>query len=194
MRQAGRKLYHLLGGVGLLSLYYVLGRERSLIFYGCFFLVVLGIDVLRLRINAVNRFVMRNFSSFIRKNEEHKLTGTAPYILGIGISLFVYAPEIATAAICYLAFGDVAATAIGERYGRTKIRDKSLEGTAAFIIAALTAGFILSFIGIDLMTGVMVMGVLVAAGVEILPLPVNDNLAIPLLSGAAMQLLMNGLK
>jgi dolichol kinase len=194
MRQIGRKLYHLFGGVGLLSLYYVLGRERSFIFYGCFFLVVLSIDVLRLRINAVNRFVMRNFSSFIRKNEEDKLTGTAPYILGIGISLFAYEPEIATAAICYLAFGDVAATAIGEKYGRTKIRDKSLEGTTAFIVAALTAGFSLSFIGIELMTGVMVMGVLVAAGVEILPLPVNDNLAIPVLSGAAMQLLMNGFK
>ena len=190
MQQIGRKLYHLFGGVGLLSLYYVLGRERSLLFYGCFFLVVLGIDLLRLRVNAVNRFVMRNFSSFIRKNEEHKLTGTAPYIFGIGFSLFAYSPEIATAAICYLAFGDVAATTIGERYGRTRIRDKSLEGTAAFIIAALTAGLIMSFIGIELITGVMVMGVLVAAGVEILPLPVNDNLAIPILSGAAMQWLM----
>ena len=194
MKHPGRKLYHLFGGVGLLSLYYLLGRERALIFYACLFLIVLGVDILRLRIPAVNWFIITKFGSFIRKNEEHKLTGTAPYILGIGLSFYAYSPEIATAAVCFLAFGDVAATTIGERYGRTRIRDKSLEGTTAFIIAALTAGLMLSFLDIKLIPGVMVFGALVAAGVEILPLPVNDNLAIPIVSGAAMELLMNWLR
>ena len=194
MKHLGRKLYHLFGGVGLLSLHYILGRDRALIFYACLFLIVLGLDILRLRVPAVNRFIITKFGSFIRKNEEHKLTGTAPYILGIGMSLYAYSPEIATAAVCFLAFGDVAATTIGERYGRTKIRDKSLEGTTAFIVAALAAGLVLSFLGIKLIPGVMVFGALVAAGVEILPLPVNDNLAIPILSGAAMELLMHWLR
>jgi dolichol kinase len=194
MKHIGRKLYHLCGGVGLLLLYYILGRDRALHFYACFFLIVLGIDILRLRVPAVNRFIITKFSSFIRKNEEHKLTGTAPYILGIGISLYAYSTAIATAAVCFLAFGDVASTAIGERYGRTKMRDKSLEGTTAFIFTALAAGLMLSFLGIDLIPGVMVFGVLVAAGVEILPLPVNDNFSIPILSGAAMELLMYCLK
>jgi dolichol kinase len=194
VKHIGRKLYHVFGGVGLLLLYYILGRDRALHFYACFFLIVLGIDILRLRVPSVNRFIITKFSSFIRKNEEHKLTGTAPYILGIGISLYTYSTEIATAAVCFLAFGDVAATMIGERYGRTKMRGKSLEGTAAFILTSLAAGLMLSFLGIDLIPGVMVFGVLVAAGVEILPLPVNDNFSIPILSGAAMELLMYWLK
>ncbi len=194
MKHIGRKLYHLFGGVGLLLLYYILGRDRALHFYAYVFLIVLGIDLLRLKIPAVNRFIITEFSSFIRKNEEHKLTGTAPYILGIGISFYAYSTEIATAAVCFLAFGDVAATTIGERYGRIKIRDKSLEGTTAFIFTALAAGLMLSFFGIDLIPGVMVVGVLVAAGVEILLLPINDNFSIPILSGAAMELLMYWLK
>jgi len=194
MKHTGRKLYHLFGGVGLLLLYYILGRDRALHFYACFFLIVLGIEILRLRVPAVNRFIITKFSSFVRKNEEHKLTGTAPYILGIGISLYAYSTEIATAAICFLAFGDVAATTIGEQYGRIKMRDKSLEGTTAFIFTALATGLMLSFLGIDLIPGVMVFGVLVAAGVEILPLPVNDNFSIPILSGGAMELLMYWLK
>jgi glycerol-3-phosphate acyltransferase PlsY len=187
-------MYHLFGGIGLLLLYYILGRNRSLVFYACLFLIVMGVDILRLRVPAVNGFIMTKFSSFIRKKEEHKLTGTAPYILGIGMSFYAYSSEIATTAVCFLAFGDVAATTIGERYGRIKIKDKSLEGTTAFIIAALAVGLMLSFLGIKLIPGVMVFGVLVAAGVEILPLPVNDNLTIPILSGSAMELLMNYLR
>ena len=139
-------------------------------------------------IPAWNRFVFTRFRSFIRKNEEHKLTGTAPYVLGIGLSLYAYALPVATAAICFLAFGDVAATAIGERFGKTKIGDKSLEGTFAFIVAAALSGFLLSLLGVHLLTWVMVLGVLVAAGVELLTLPINDNLLIPLVAGGMMEL------
>jgi dolichol kinase len=139
-------------------------------------------------IPAWNRFVFTRFGSFIRKNEEHKLTGTAPYVLGIGLSLYAYALPVATAAICFLAFGDVAATAIGERFGKTKIGDKSLEGTFAFIVAAALSGFLLSLMGVYLLTWVMVLGVLVAAGVELLTLPINDNLLIPLVAGGMMEL------
>ena len=189
MKHLGRKLYHLLGGLGLLSLYYLLGRERALLFYAALFLIVLGLDLLRLNVPAVNRILFTHFKSFIRPNEEHKLTGTAPYILGIGASLYFYRTDIATAAVCFLACGDVAATAVGERYGRTKIGGKSLEGTGAFIVAALAAGFLLSLAGITVAHGLMFAGAVVAAGVELLPLPVNDNLLIPLASGGAMALL-----
>jgi dolichol kinase len=190
MRHIGRKLYHLVGGIGLLSLYYILGREHALTFYAVFFLIAFGLDLTRLKIPAVNQFVFTWFGNFIRKNEKNKLTGTAPYILGIGLSLYAYSPEVATAAVCFLAFGDVAATTVGERYGKTKIGDKSLEGSAAFIIAALVSGLFLQIIGVYLPSGVMVLGAFIAAGVEILPLPVNDNLLIPIVAGGIMELIM----
>ncbi len=188
MKHIGRKLYHLLGGLGLLSLYSLLGRKQALLFYAALFILILVIDGARLVIPAWNRFVFTRFGSFIRKNEEHRLTGTAPYVLGIGLSLYAYSLAVASAAICFLAFGDVAATAIGERFGKTKIGNKSLEGTFAFIVAAMVSGFLLSLLGVHLLTGVMVLGVLVAAGVELLTLPVNDNLLIPLVSGGIMTL------
>lgn len=190
LRHIGRKLYHLIGGLVLLSLYYLFGRDRALLFYGVLFILALGLDIMRLSIPSLNELVFSRFSSFIRKNEAHKLTGTAPYVLGIGLSLYLYTTEVATVAICFLAFGDVAATAIGERYGRTKIGEKSLEGTAAFIIAALAAGGILDIIGPGLTPWVMVLGALAAAGVELLTLPVNDNLVIPIVSGGIMEFLL----
>ena len=189
MKHLGRKLYHIIGGVGLLSLYYLMGRNRALIFYAALFILVLGLDLLRLRIPSINRFLFTKFRSFIRTSEEHKLTGTAPYVLGIGSSLYFYRTDIAAAAVCFLAFGDVAATTIGERYGRTKIGDKSLEGTIAFVVAALLVGSLLPLAGIAIMGAVVLAGAIAAAGVELLPLPVNDNLSIPLVSGGVMSLI-----
>jgi len=188
MKQIGRKVYHLVGGVGLLSIYYILGRKQALLFYAALFMLILLIDGARLVIPAWNRFVFTRFKSFIRGNEEHKLTGTAPYVLGIGLSLYAYSTPVASAAICFLAFGDVAATAIGERFGKTKINDKSLEGTFAFIFAAVVSGLLLSLLGVHLPVWVMVLGVIVAAGVELLTLSMNDNLLIPLVSGGVMEL------
>ena len=190
MKHIGRKIYHLAGGIGLLSLYYVLGRDRALIFYAGFFLIVLMLDLIRLNVPPLNRFILTKFGSFIRANEEHKLTGTAPYVLGIGLSLYLYRTDIATAAVCFLAFGDVAATAVGERYGRTKIGSKSLEGTLAFVVAAVSVGLLLPVVGISVVLGVILTGAIVAAGVELLPLPVNDNLVIPLVSGGVMSLIV----
>jgi glycerol-3-phosphate acyltransferase PlsY len=158
------------------------------LFYAGLFLFVLTLDLLRLNVPSMNRFVLTKFSSFIRVNEEHRLTGTAPYVLGIGLSLFLYRVDIAAAAICFLAFGDVAATTIGERYGRTKIGNKSLEGSLAFVAAAVAAGLLLPLAGIAVVPGVILVGAIVAAGVELLPLPVNDNLVIPLVSGGVMTL------
>jgi dolichol kinase len=188
MKHIGRKVYHLVGGVGLLSLYTLMGRNRALLFYFSLFFVVLGLDILRLAIPSVNDFMLTRFSGFIRKNEAHKLTGTAPYVLGVGLSLYAFSEPVATAAVCFLAFGDVAATTIGERFGKTRIGKKSLEGTAAFVIAALLAGGILFLIGSRINLSVIVLGSLVAAGVELLTLPVNDNLVIPIVSGGVMEL------
>jgi dolichol kinase len=188
MKHLGRKFYHLFGGLGLLSAYYLLGRQQALVFYSVLFIFVLLLDSARLMIPAWNHFVFSRFGSFIRRSEEQRLTGTPPYVLGIGLSLFLYPTEIATYAICFLAIGDVAATAIGERYGKTRIGNKSLEGTAAFIVAAIGVGAILLFAGVNLPLLVMILGALVAAGVELLPLPLNDNLVIPIVSGGAMEL------
>ena len=188
MNHIGRKLYHLIGGLGLLSVYYILGRERALFFYAVFFIIVLALDAARLIAPAWNQLIFTRFGSFVRENEKRKLSGSPTYILGVGLSLYWYAPQVATAAICFLAIGDVAATTIGERWGKTKIGQKSLEGTAAFVVAALCAGLLLSFAGIHLPAWILVVGALTAACAELLPIPVNDNLVIPLTAGGVMQL------
>jgi dolichol kinase len=188
MKHLGRKIFHLLGGLGLLSLYFIVSRDTALVLYSALAVIVLSLEIARLNIPAWNRFFYTRFDSFIRQNEVRKLTGTVPYILGVAVSLYAYSTDVASAAICFLAFGDVAATTIGERYGKTKIGDKSLEGSVAFVVAALVAGAALHLLGLGLAPAVLVIGAVAAAGVELLPLRLNDNLMIPILTGAVMEL------
>jgi glycerol-3-phosphate acyltransferase PlsY len=190
MKHWGRKLFHLLGGVGLLSLYFFFGRGTAFDIYGALIAIVLLFEISRLKIPAWNNFIYTHLGSVIRTNEKQKMTGTVPYILGIGLSLYAYSTAVASTAVCFLAFGDVAATTIGERFGKTKIGSKSLEGTAAFVAASLVVGFLLPVIGLKLAPWVMVLGAVAAACIELLPLSLNDNLMIPVLSGAVMEFAM----
>lgn len=190
MKHIGRKLFHFLGGLGLLSLYYLLGRRNALICYGLIALAVLVFDVTRLKIVGFNQFMQRRFGSFIRTNEGNKLTGMLPYVLGVGLTFLFYRTDIATAAILFLACGDVAATMIGEQFGRTKIAgEKSLEGALAFVAAAVVAGVLLNLTAIQLPFGLLLVGAVIAAGVELLPLSLNVNLVIPVVTGGVMEIL-----
>ena len=189
MKHFGRKLYHLIGGMLLLSCYFLLGRDRALILYAVLFFAVIAAELARFAVPSLNETLFGKFSSFVRPTERNRLTGTAPYVLGIWSTLYFYRSDIAAAAICFLAVGDVAATTVGERWGRTKIGEKSLEGTLAFLVTAVAAGFLLSAAGSPLMPWLILAGAITAAGVELLPLPVNDNLSIPLISGGIMELI-----
>ena len=194
MRHLGRKLFHLLGGLGLLSLYFMFGRSAAFSLYGALVVIVLMFEISRLKIPAWNSFITTRLGSLIRSNEEHKLTGTAPYILGVGLCLYAYSTPIAAAAVCFLAFGDVAATTVGERFGKTKIGEKSLEGTAAFVVAALAVGAVFFLLGAAVPPAVLIVGALFAAAIELLPIPVNDNFVIPILSGAIMELALRWMR
>ena len=191
MKHLGRKLYHLLGGTGLLAAYHLLGRRPALLLSAILFVTVVLLEQLRLRVPAINAWCLARAGGLLRASEASRPTGTPAYVLGVGLAFLCFRPAIATAAVAFLACGDVAATAVGERFGRTRIaRGKSLEGTGAFVAAALAGGLLVSLAGMPLTPVVVLAGALVAAATELLPLPVNDNLAIPLVSGGAMELIV----
>ncbi len=170
-----------------MSLYFIFTRNTVFSIYLTLIGAALLFEICRLKIPTVNKFIYTHFGSVIRTSEKQQLTGIVPYLLGIGLSLYTYATPVASAAVCFLAFGDVAATTIGERFGKTKIGKKSLEGTAAFVAASVLIGLLLPVVGLKVPTGIMIIGAFAAAGIELLPVSLNDNLLIPVLSGAVME-------
>ncbi|PYT15750.1 MAG: hypothetical protein DMF51_06190 [Acidobacteria bacterium] len=106
------------------------------------------------------------------------------------VLLFHRHKEVAGAAWGIMAAGDSAAGLVGRRYGRRPIpwnRSKTVEGSFAFAIAAtLFSWTILIWMGRGGMEAAFLAGStsLFAAFMESLPWRLNDNLTVPLLSGA----------
>jgi dolichol kinase len=194
VKNVGRKFYHVAGGLFLLGLYLFLGRERAFFTYLLLFLGVLAFDLTRLRLPSFNAWALERMGTLIRAGEAHTLSGSPTYILGVALSLFLFELPVAIAAVLFLAFGDVAATIVGESWGRTRFLGKSLEGTAAFIVAGIAAGTVPHLFGHGLPLPALFAGAVTAAVVEVLtPRRLNDNLTIPLISGAVMTLLRGAL-
>ena len=192
MKKIGRKIYHLGGGVLLIGIYAFLGRPLGLAVLAGIFLFATALDFARLKSGRLNEFFFRHFSKFLRDSEKHKLSGSPWYILGVLCAATLYPLPVAVYAVMFLACGDVAATTVGERWGSVKFPGsvKSVQGSAAFFLAALSAGLIVRtwFFPMSLLS--ITAGALVAAVVEILPVKINDNLTIPVISGAVMQTLI----
>jgi len=190
IRHAGRKLYHVLGGLGLLGVWFALGRPRAFYAYAALLAAALLFDAARFAAPRFNAWAMANLRGFLRPGEERKLNGTPAYVGGVALALLLFPEPAAVVAILFLAVGDVSATTVGERWGRHKVGAKSLEGTAAFFAAACIAGLAASVPLHGPPPGAIVAGAWCAALVELLlPRFANDNLVIPVVAALAMTLL-----
>ncbi len=109
------------------------------------------------------------------------------FALGIIITLLLFPAPANYAAIAVFALGDSSASIVGGAFSKTSLpfnKDKSVEGSAA--------GLLFAFLGALIFVSPLValFGALVAMIVECLPLPVNDNLVIPLFTGLAFTLIL----
>ena len=114
---------------------------------------------------------------------------TTPIALAIGVtlSLLLFQPPVSYAAVAIVSLGDSAASVFGKLFGRTGIpfnKGKNLEGSVAGFLFALSGA------SIFLLPLQALVGAVVGMLVECLPLPVNDNLTIPLVTGSALTLFL----
>ncbi len=188
-----RHLYHALGGIVLPILGLVLPHDSLLIFLGSVTALFVLVEALRLLAPPVNRWLqsaVSGVSSGFKASEAAQPIGTTYFLVGALLAYLLFSRDVAVAALFFAAIGDAAAAAIGERYGRTRVGGKSIEGTAAFFASSLLVGAILVGAGLHLTWPAVAAGAAVAALAELSPLPINDNLAIPVVSGLAMTLLL----
>ena len=150
----------------------------------------LGLDLVRFRMAGLNRLFLRWLAPLLKHDEDRKITGASYMLAAALIAFLIFDRQVAVLALLFLALGDPAAALVGSSMPGPRLLGKSPGGTVAFAGVSMLVVLALSLSGrVDYHWGMLVGG-LVAALVELAPLPVDDNLTIPLASGGAMQLLV----
>lgn len=187
--EIARKAIHL-SSLSIAVIYCHIERELALILlipiFAGFFLVDLAKNV----IPPIAEWYHRTFSAMLREHELQKerlhFNGATYITLSALLLVFFFPKIIAITAFSLVAVSDTVAALAGKKFGHHRIWDKSLEGSAAFLVSALMIIFIVPKLN---PTAGIVMAI-TATVVEAIPwrigwFKVDDNLTIPLASALA---------
>lgn len=189
-----RKALHLLAlaiPAGML----LLGREVSVLVLVPLAVVALAADWSRHRIRWAREILHRLFAPLMRPEEIPPFGGPVVFngatmmCTAAAISIVLFSAPLAAVALAMQMTGDAAAALVGRPLGNTKWpgSPKSVEGTVAFaVVAGLVGWAFAQWPGVEVTLAQIIVGAVVAALVELLPIPVNDNLRVPLAAALAM--------
>jgi dolichol kinase len=160
------------------------------------------IESLRFKNPAIQKLFFQFFGSMLREEESSKTTGST-YVIGAAVLcciLFWKTPHISFMVLSMFILGDAVAAIVGLSIGRIKIGKKSLEGSMACFLLCM----ILFYAVFPLLPGIlqpwggkvpMIIAIVTSLSVtifELIPLRItpkiviNDNLAVPVISGLVM--------
>lgn len=175
--------------------------EPILIALGVLAVGGLAFDLVRMRISWLNRLLVRWLAPLLKQGEDHQITGATYLAIAAFIAFLLFDRQVAVSVLLFVSLGDPAAALVGGRMPGPRVFGKSPGGTVAFVAVALVIVAVLAGSGaVEYHWGLLV-GAVVAGLVELTPLPsplkqgeqrgvLDDNLTIPLISGAVMHLLL----
>jgi dolichol kinase len=181
-----RKLLHL--STAVVPLCYVFIPRYPMVIGLCFMgIFSLLIDFLRLEIKPIGGLFNRLFGKLLWEKEKETLTAATHYAVAAFLSVYFFDKWIAIAVLLFLSLGDTAAHIIGVRWGKRRIdSEKTVEGSLACMVICLSVSALLP--QVDLL--VLFVGSVIASLVEFFPFGIDDNFALPLISGAAMEIMV----
>jgi glycerol-3-phosphate acyltransferase PlsY len=150
--------------------------------------VAIALDVLRIHERRVRTIFRRFFGELIRQHEALSLLGSTYLLLAALIAIEVFPQPVAAVALGFTVLGDATSALVGRAWGRHKLFGKSWEGTAGCLAACLVWAACVTHAA-ALPRPVTIAGACMATLVEVLPIPLDDNLGITLAAGYTMKLM-----
>ncbi len=195
-----RKMYHALMGAVAFSLYaFVLTRSQALWTLGIIGVPFITLDLLRLRIPQMRELTLKLFGSLMRHDELNGVSANTFYLIGLIVVTALFPKPVTLLAVLFLGMGDPVAAIVGTRWGRHKIgtsgvlAKKSFEGAFAnaFLSFVMTFVFALTYMALPLEKAVWLalVGGIASTFAELLPLPIDDNFTIPVVSASLLYVL-----
>ena len=173
-----RKIIHLSSSSIALTLWYF-GKETVLPWFISLSIILTLLDYGRHHFPILYRIYNFFFNIVTRPIEYYILSGATWVVIGATSTIIIFNELSAIIGLLVLSIADSASAMIGMKFGKTRLFNKSLEGTTAFI---LTASFIILTLSPALFI-VNLCAVLTVTAVELFSTPrYNDNLFIPLVT------------
>jgi len=185
-----RKAWHMIMGLVIVFIYMAgCSRGTGVIILGS----VLGFDLLmettRLRTPSLNHKLLKFWGPFLRAHEVNRFSTLPHYVSAAMIAIGIFPKPVAILSLLYLACGDPMASLFGILYGHLGRRfsnGKSWIGTAAgVLVCSLTTLIYLKTLGVpeNALLWITLVGGLAGGLAELLPLDIDDNFTIPVISG-----------
>lgn len=191
-----RKIWHAVTGSLMAGIYYIgLPKPVSIAVLGLLLATCLFMEVRRLRDPELNETLIRFLGPFMRRSEVTSVSGVPFYLISALLAVAIFPKPIAVVSILLLAWGDpiasIAGITLGDKTYRFK-NGKSLAGTLAAVVACffITYFFMstLPDLGFHERLILALVGGVSGGTAELFPLEVDDNFAIPMISGFSIWL------
>lgn len=183
-RELLRKLIHL-GTLLVPLLVWLLPRAAALALLAVAVAVALVVEWTRRHSRTFRYHFLKRTRVLLRGHERRGLSGATHLAIAYFLALALFPQRIAVVAMLYAGAGDSAAALVGKRWGRVRTRwGKSLEGAVAGLAVNVLVG--LAMPGIAPLAAIV--GGAAAAVLELLPIPIDDNLRTCLGGGLALWL------
>jgi dolichol kinase len=179
MFEIKRKLIHWLG-LSVPLLYWFTSKTATLWFVGLAVVCGIFIEATRLKSEKFNQFIFKIIGEYARTHEQKKITGATYYAVAAFLTVGFFSKKVAISSLLFLTLGDSVAALVGTRFGSHAVFGKSIEGSlACLFVCAVVGWLLLGWVGL--------IGAVAATVIELVPIPIDDNLRIPLVSGILMQ-------
>lgn len=190
-----RKIWHMSGVFTMFLAYQFMPFWLSLSILILAWLAFVPADLLRQNNPVLNRRLISWFKPIIRKCEVDRISGSSYLITGVLIIDCLFAREVVSIALLFLAFADPIASFFGIKFGKHKIfGGKSLEGfLAGYVVCVICSFAYLYALGFEAQR-ILIFSLcagLIGAISELLTFwDLDDNFTLPILSSIGVTLLM----
>ena len=111
-----------------------------------------------------------------------KFTGATWVMIASLLTISLFPKNIAILSLIFMSLGDTFAALVGRKFGKVAFFNKTFEGFLGGLLPCIIIGFYFN----SLPLYVSIVGAFSAMIIEVVPIPIDDNLSIPVFSASAM--------
>jgi acyl phosphate:glycerol-3-phosphate acyltransferase len=176
----------------LFVVFYVIYTQfTALVIIGCVAIIFILLDIIRFLHKQTNVVLHEKAKALFRKNEFQRFSSMTVFLVAFFITILVFPRAIAITASVFLIFGDTFGKVFGLAFGKHKILNKTVEGTLAYYGCMMISGYVLYTL-LDISPWILILGGLSAPLIELFSMGINDNITVPIISGAIMYIALLG--